>query len=193
MALGKGGLCRVPRIRHSAKRVLNFLKKIPLCRVPSQGHLAKTFRKKNYLPSAVSGALGKVFSKKKSLPSSRSGTLGKEIFFLKKNLLCRVPNSRHSAKKDVAEHHYAGHPIPSAAFLPRVWHSAKKSFAECIFLPSAILCRVQHSAKKVFAECPIFDTQQRILHSAESLFSVVIAREPFCSFIILTYVAVNCD
>ena len=24
MALGKGGLCRVPRIRHSAKRVLNF-------------------------------------------------------------------------------------------------------------------------------------------------------------------------
>jgi len=60
-------------------------------------------------------------------------------------------------------------------------------------LPSAILCRVQHSAKKVFAECPIFDTQQRILHSAKSLFSVVIEREHFCSFIILTSVAVNCD
>ena len=84
-----------------------------------------------------------------------------------------MPNSRHSAKKDVAEHRYAGHPMPSAALLPRVWHSAKKSFAECIFLPSAIICRVQHSAKKVFAECPIFDTRQRILHSAKSLFPVV--------------------
>ena len=100
MALGKGGLCRVP----------------------SQGHLAKTFRKKNYLPSAVSGALGKVFSKTKKL--------------------CRVPNTMHSVKKDVAEHRYAGQPMPSAALLPRVWHSAKKSFAECRCLPSA-----RHSAK----------------------------------------------
>ena len=95
-----------------------------------------------------------------------------------------MPNSRHSAKKDVAEHRYAGQPMPSAALLPRAWHSAKKSFAESFFLssarhsaknslPSAILCRVQHSAKKVFAECPIFDTRQRILHSAKSLFLVV--------------------
>ena len=92
MALAKGGLCRVPRIRHSAKRVLIFFKKFPLCRVPSQGHSAKTFKKNiESLPSAVSGALGKVFSKKN---------------------LCRVPNSRHSAKKDVAEHRYAGQPMP---------------------------------------------------------------------------------
>ena len=125
------------------------------------------------------------------MPSARSETLGKE---LKKNLnlcrvpdlghsakklktkktnLCRVPNSRRSAKKDVAEHRYARQPMPSAAFLPRVWHSAKKSFVDCIFLPSAILCRVWHSAKKVFAECPIFNTRQRILHSAKALFPVV--------------------
>ena len=112
-----------------------------------------------------------------------------------------MPNSRHSAKKDVTEHRYAGQPMPSAALLPRVWHSAtehryagqpmpsaalllrvwhsaKKSFAECIFLPSVghsakNLCRVQHSEKKVFAECPIFDTRQRILHLAKSLFPVV--------------------
>ena len=46
-----------------------------------------------------------------------------------------MPNSRHSVKKDVAEHRYAGQPMPSAALLPRAWHSAKKSFAECPFLP----------------------------------------------------------
>jgi len=124
--------------------------------VPSQGHSAKTFKKNiESLPSAVSGTLGKVFSKKKNL--------------------CRVPNSRHSAKKDVVEHRYAGQPMPSAALLPRAWHSAKKSFAECPFLPSAFLCPVRHSTKKVFAECPIFNTRQRILHSAKSLFPVVIA------------------
>ena len=102
-----------------------------LCRVPNEWALGKDISKKNIesLPSAVSGALGKVFSKKKSLPSAKSGTLDKE-FFLKKNHLCRVPNSRHSAKKDVAEHRYAGQPMPSAALLPRDWHSAKKSFAE---------------------------------------------------------------
>ena len=81
-----------------------------------------------------------------------------------------MPNSRHSAKKDVAEHRYAGQPMPSTGLLPRAWHSAKKSFAEC---PVAIFCRVRHSAKKVFAECPIFDTQQSSLHSANALFPVV--------------------
>ena len=93
---------------------------------------------------------------------------------LKKNI-CRVPNSRHSAKKDMAEHRYVGQPMPSAVLLPRAWHSAKKSFAESLFLPSgsAILCRVRHSAKKVFAECPIFDTRQSSLHSANALFPVV--------------------
>ena len=79
---------------------------------------------------------------------------------------------------------FHGQPMPSVEILPRVWHSAKKSFAECLCLPSArhsakkslpsaILCRVQRSAKKIFAECPIFDTRQRNLHSAKSLFPVV--------------------
>ena len=105
------------------------------------------------------------------------------MYFPKKNL-CRVSNCRHSAKKDVAEHRYAGQPMLSAALLSRAWHSAKKSFAECPCLPSVrhsaknslpsvILCRVQHSVKKVFVECSIFDTRQRILHSAKSLFPVV--------------------
>ena len=134
--------------------------------MPNRWALGKDISKKNIesLPSAVSGALSKVFSKKKNL--------------------CRVPNSRHSVKKDAAEYRYAWQPMPSAELLPRVWHSAKKSFAECTFLPSAwhsaknslpsvILCRVRHSAKNVFAECPIFYTRQRILHSAKSLFPVV--------------------
>ena len=104
-----------------------FFKKFPLCRVPSQGtqqrHLKKIFAE-----CRARGTRQSIFQKK-NLPSARSGTLGKEFFF-KKNLLCRVPNSRHSAKKDVAEHRYAGQPMPSAALLPRDWHSAKKSFAE---------------------------------------------------------------
>ena len=106
---------------------------------------------------------------------------------IKKKLLCRVPNSRHSAKKDVAEHRYAGQPMPSAALLPRAWHSTNKSFAECLFLPSArhsaknslpsaIFCWVRHSAKKVFAECLIFDTRQSNFHSAKTLFPVVAVR-----------------
>ena len=73
MALGKRGLCRVPKIRHSAKRVFNFFKK--------KSSLPSAFiSKKNSLPSAVSGALGKVFSKKKIFVECRSGTLGKEFF-----------------------------------------------------------------------------------------------------------------
>ena len=184
MALGKGGLCRVPTIRHSAKRVLNFFKKNSSLPSAFTGALGKDISKKKSLPSAVLGALGKVCSKTKSLPSARSGTLVKDFFF--KNLLCRVPNSRHSAKKDVAEHRYVGQPMPSAVLLPRAWHSAKKSFAESLFLPSvrhsaknslssAILCRVRHSAKKVFAECPIFDTRQSSLHLANALFPVVMS------------------
>ena len=82
------GLCRVPRIRHSAKRVLNFFKKFPLCRVPSLGHSAKSFRKKKSLPSAVSGALGKVFSKKNLCRVPNLGHSAKN--FYKKNFLCRV-------------------------------------------------------------------------------------------------------
>ena len=77
-----------------------------------------------------------------------------------------MPNSRHSAKKDVAEHRYAGQPMPSAAFLPRVWHSAKKSFTECNSLPSATL------GKEGLCRVPVFNTWQRILHSAKSLFPV---------------------
>ena len=117
MALGKGGLCRVPRIRHSAKRVLNFFKKIHLCRVPSQGTRQRHLKKIKSLSSAVPGALGKVFKKikkifaecrargtrqsifqKKNLPSAPGTALGKDLFFLKKNL-CRVLLLRHSAKR----------------------------------------------------------------------------------------------
>ena len=118
------------------------------------------------------------------MPTSFGTRQREKLKTKKKTNLCRVPNSRRSAKKDVAEHRYVGQPMPSAAFLPRVWHSAKKSFAECSFLPSAwhsaknslpsvILYRVRHSAKKVFAECLIFNTRQRILHSVKYLFPVV--------------------
>ena len=130
MALGKRCLCRVPGIRHSAKRVLNFFKKISSLPSASTGALGKEiikkikslpstvlralgkvfFFKKNSLPSARSETLGNefFFKKIKSLPSDRSGALGKEFFFKKESNLCRVPNSRHSAKKAVTEHRFAG-------------------------------------------------------------------------------------
>ena len=112
-------------------------------------------------------ALGKDISKKKFFAKRRVRGIRQSIFQKKifaecqiwdtrqrnlKKIICRVPNSRHSAKKDMAEHRYVGQPMPSAERLPRAWHSAKKSFTESLFLPSAILCRVRHSAKKVFAE-----------------------------------------
>ena len=107
------------------------------------GALDKVFSKKKSLSSARSGTLDKEFFLKKTffaecqIGSTRQSIFQKKIFaecqiwdtrqriFFKKKLLCRVPNSRHSAKKDVAEHGYAGQPMPSAALLP-----------------SAILCRV---------------------------------------------------
>jgi len=59
----------VPAIRHSAKSVLNFLKKI------------------SSLPSASTGALGKEIIKKiKSLSSVVPGALGKAFFLKKKSL-----------------------------------------------------------------------------------------------------------
>ena len=123
MTLGKGGLCRVPRIRCSTKRFFEFVLEI------------------SSLPSAFTGALGKDISKKILNLCRASCQRHSAKYFFKKNL-CRMPNSRHSAKKDVAEHRYAGQPMPSAALLPRAWHSANKSFTECPFLPSA-----RHSAK----------------------------------------------
>ena len=135
MALGKGGLCRVPRIRRSAKRIFEFFLEI------------------FSLPSAFTGALGKDILKK-ILNLCRAPCQGHsvKIFFF----------SKHSAKKDVAEHRYAGQPMSSAALLPRAWHSANKSFAECLAL-----------GEELFAECPIFDTRQRSLHSAKAVFPVV--------------------
>ena len=81
MALGKRCLCRVPGIKHSAKRILNFFKKNSSLLSASTGALGKEIIKKiKSLPSAVPGALGKVFFlKKNSLPSVRSETLGKEF------------------------------------------------------------------------------------------------------------------
>ena len=96
----------------------------------------------------------------------RASCQGHSVKYFPKKNLCRVPNSRHTAKKDVAEHRYAGQPMSSAALLPRAWHSAKNSFveslfftecpAECNFSSSAALgkeglCRVPdflHSAKQ---------------------------------------------
>ena len=123
MALGKGGLCRVPRIRHSAKRFFEFFLEI------------------SSLPSAFTGTLGKDISKK-ILNLCRAPCQGHSAKYFQKKNLCRVPNSWHSAKMDVAEHRYTGQPMPSAALLPRAWHSAKKSFAECPAL-----------GKEIFAEC----------------------------------------
>ena len=82
MALDKGVSLPSARIRHSAKRVLNFFKKNSSLPSASTGALGKEIIKKNKsLPSAVPGALGKVFFLKKIyLPSARSETLGKEFF-----------------------------------------------------------------------------------------------------------------
>ena len=143
MALEKGDLCRVLRIRHSAKRVLDFFKKISSLSNAFTGALGKDISKKNSLPSAVSEALGKVFSKKKILCRvldlghsakyfkkiiCRVPDLGHSAEKLKKKLLCRVPNSRHSAKKDVAEHRYLGQPMSSAALLPRAFFCRVPAF-----------------------------------------------------------------
>ena len=96
-----------------------------------------------------------------------------------------MPNSRHSAKKDVAEHRYAGQPMPSAALLPRVWHSAKKSFAECIF------CRVPGTQQRTFNRVPFFaecsTRQRRSLPSARFL---TLGKDPVSSseYITLHYI-----
>ena len=137
MALSKGGLCRVPRIRRSTKRIFfEFFQKFPLWRVPSQGHSAKVFQKKcNFFNSSlcrVSKLLGtRQRHFKKILNLCRAPCQGHSAKYFPKKNLYRVPNSRHSAKKDVAEHRYAGQPMPSAALLPGARHSAKKAYAEC--------------------------------------------------------------
>ena len=38
MALGKGGLCRVPRIRHSAKKVMIFFRNFLFMPTVGSGH-----------------------------------------------------------------------------------------------------------------------------------------------------------
>ena len=69
--------------------------------------------------------------KKKKFAECQGGlALGKDLF-------CRVPNGRHSAKFDVGRG-----PLPKAAFaecppLPSAWNSAKPLFTECYTLPSA--------------------------------------------------------
>jgi hypothetical protein len=60
------------------------------------------------------------------------------------------------------------------ASLPRVLHSGKRAFPECLPSPSAMdsttlgeasLPRVQHSGKIFFPECPIFGTRGSKRHS----------------------------
>ena len=65
MALGKGGLCRVPRIRRSTKRILIFFRNFLFAECLHRGTRQRHFEKKISLPSAVSGAHGKVFFLKK--------------------------------------------------------------------------------------------------------------------------------
>ena len=79
-----------------------------------------------------------------------------------------MPNSRHSAKKAVTN------------TVSRAAYAECRDFAESLALGKEVLCRVPLFAecpalgKELFAECPIFDTRQRILHSAKSLFPVVL-------------------
>ena len=100
MALGKGGLCRVPRIRHSVKRVLNFFKKFPLCRVPSQGTRQRHLKKIQIFAECRAGATrqsiffqkNEDIFKKKSLSSAMPGALGKVLkFFFAK---CQIWDTR---------------------------------------------------------------------------------------------------
>ena len=104
-------------------------------------HSAKTFKKIESLPSAVSGALGKVFFK---------------------NNICRVPNSRHSAKKDVTKHRYAGQPMPSAC-----------AFAESLALGKEVLCR-----EPFFAECAALGKE--LFAECNSLPSAALGKEGIC-------------
>ena len=75
-----------------------FLKKISLCRVPPQEHLAKKLKKIKSLPSAVPGALGKVFLKKfKKIFTECHASGTRQSIFQKTNLPSAYLG--HSAKK----------------------------------------------------------------------------------------------
>ena len=63
-------VCRVPRIRHSAKKVLNFFKKISSLPSAFIGALGKEISKKNLCRAPCQGHSAKYFLKKKSLPSA---------------------------------------------------------------------------------------------------------------------------
>jgi hypothetical protein len=99
MALGKGGLCRVPSQGHSAKLIqkqCNFFNS-SLCRVPNSFGTRQRYFEKNIesLSSAVSGALGKVFSKKKIFAEClTAGTRQRRTWpnTVTRGSLCRVPS-----------------------------------------------------------------------------------------------------
>ena len=73
MALGKGGLCQVPRIRRSAKRFFEIFLEISSLPSAFTGALGKGISKKIYAEGRI-GALGKVASFAECLPDP---TLGK--------------------------------------------------------------------------------------------------------------------
>ena len=144
MALSKGGHCRVPKIRRSAKRVLNYFLEIsylpsafagalgkgiskksnfliPIfaeCRI--SGHSAKKFQKKNwnFAERRVRGTRQSIFRNKNFAECQIGDT--RQRFFFKKNLLCRAPGQVTLGKEGVKK------------------------------------------IKKPFAECQIWDTRQNI-------------------------------
>ena len=69
-AKNKKKLCRRGSLPSAKNKALGkegfefFLKKIPLCRVPSQGHSAKTFQKKLFAERRVRGTRQSIFQKK---------------------------------------------------------------------------------------------------------------------------------
>ena len=67
MTLGKGGLCRVPKIRRSAKWIFEFFLEISSLLSAFTGALGKGISKKIY-PDGRIGALGKVASFAECLP-----------------------------------------------------------------------------------------------------------------------------
>ena len=100
--------------------------------MPSRVHSAKYFKNKKFsLPSGRFETLGKELKKNLNLCRVPDQGHSAKKLKTKKTNLCRVPNCRRSAKKAVTGRRFHGQPMPSVEILPRVWHSAKKSFAEC--------------------------------------------------------------
>ena len=161
------GLCRVPRIRHSANRVLDIFLKISslssaftgalgkdiskkkiLCRALCQGHSAKYFQKKIFAECQIWDTRQRNFFLKKNFFAEclTAGTRQRRTWpnTVTRGSLCRVPRfCRESGTRQRS-------PLPSALFC-RVPGTRQRT-----------LCRVQF-----FAECGT--RQRRSLPSARFL------------------------